>query len=208
MTHRNHFLRMGRYTSFAASCIENLCILAGAIAIARPFRQNDQIAPPTLMIFHKAMSTVLCLDLATSAATEAFGQRLALLLRPGDVVALEGPLGVGKSTLARAVIQTLMGAEITVPSPTFTLVQTYDTPQGPLWHVDAYRLSHPEEALELGLEDAFFQGITLIEWPEKLGEFLPTEALGLRLEDAGAGRRLYVHLPSAWQSRREILLSC
>lgn len=98
---------------------------------------------------------------------------LAEALRQGDAVALWGDLGVGKTTFARVLIQALVGEEVDVPSPTFTLVQTYDSPHGEVWHCDLYRLKDPEEAFELGLEDAFHQAICLIEWPERLGSLLP-----------------------------------
>lgn len=114
-----------------------------------------------------------------------FGRRLALSLAPGDVLALHGPLGAGKSTLARAILQGL-GAEEDIPSPTFTLVQTYDF-GFPVWHVDLYRLDSPDDALELGLEDAFDTALCLIEWPERLGAYLPTCALHLRLSPAAGG---------------------
>src|SRR5689334_12245837 len=93
--------------------------------------------------------------LPDAAATEAFGARLAASLRVGDVVCLSGDLGAGKTTLARGAITAWTGVNEDAPSPTYTLVQTYDGPRGALWHVDLYRLNRPEEAWELGLEDAF-----------------------------------------------------
>ncbi|TVQ34239.1 MAG: tRNA (adenosine(37)-N6)-threonylcarbamoyltransferase complex ATPase subunit type 1 TsaE [Geminicoccaceae bacterium] len=135
------------------------------------------------------------------AATAAFGQRLASLLRPGDVVTLEGDLGAGKSTLARACIQALAGAPIEVPSPTFTLVQVYDLPAFALWHVDLYRLGEPAEVDELGLDEAAF-GVLLIEWPDRLPRGSFPERLHLRLEAVDADRRgLSVEAGPAWQAR-------
>ncbi|MCE3230525.1 MAG: tRNA ((37)-N6)-threonylcarbamoyltransferase complex ATPase subunit type 1 TsaE [Alphaproteobacteria bacterium] len=98
---------------------------------------------------------------------------LAKTLQVGDVVALWGDLGVGKTTFTRALVQALVGETIDVPSPTFTLVQVYDCPQGELWHCDLYRLKNSEEAFEIGLEDAFYHAICLIEWPERLEGLLP-----------------------------------
>lgn len=109
-------------------------------------------------------------------------QPLAKALRKGDVVALWGDLGVGKTTFARVLIQTLVGEEVDVPSPTFTLVQVYDSPQSEVWHCDLYRLKEPEEAFELGLEDAFHDAICLIEWPERLGKLLPRRRIDVLLK--------------------------
>lgn len=125
------------------------------------------------------------LRLADEAATERLAGRAADLARPGDVIALAGELGVGKTRFARAFIGHVAGEE-EVPSPTFTLVQTYDSPVAPIWHFDLYRLAAPEEALELGIEEAFGGGISLIEWPERLGALLPEERLDIVLAFAGA----------------------
>jgi tRNA threonylcarbamoyladenosine biosynthesis protein TsaE len=125
------------------------------------------------------------LPLADEGATAALAARLAPLARPGDVIALAGELGSGKTSFARAFIRALGDAAEEVPSPTFSLVQTYETQAGPIWHFDLYRLARPEEALELGLEDALAEAIVLIEWPERLGAMLPEDRLELRLE-AGA----------------------
>jgi len=123
------------------------------------------------------------LDLALPdlAATAALAARLAAVARPGDVVALHGTLGMGKTTFARAFIRRLADAEEEVPSPTFTLVQSYDTPAGVIWHFDLYRLDRPEDVWELGFEDALYDGITLVEWPERLGDALPARRLDLHL---------------------------
>jgi tRNA threonylcarbamoyladenosine biosynthesis protein TsaE len=130
---------------------------------------------------------VLTLDLAGEADTAALGQRLATAARPGDVIALFGDLGAGKTTLARALISRLVGPETEVPSPTFTLVQTYAGPDFPIWHFDLYRLEHSGEARELGLEEAV-DGLALIEWPERLGRDLPIARLEVRLSFGGDGR--------------------
>lgn len=127
------------------------------------------------------------------SALVALGGALAPLLRRGDVIALDGGLGAGKTTLARAILQGL-GAEEDIPSPTFTLVQYYDSPplRLPAWHVDLYRLSGVDAVLELGIEEAYERNVCLIEWPDRLGSLLPASALRLRLTptDGGRARRL------------------
>lgn len=107
--------------------------------------------------------------------------QLAKQLEPGICVCLWGDLGAGKSTFSRMIIQSLDPEITDVPSPTFTLVQQYDTPAGEIWHCDLYRLKHPDEIQELGLEDAFVSDITLIEWPEKMGYYLPGNRIDIRL---------------------------
>lgn len=98
----------------------------------------------------------------------------AITLRPRDIVLLKGDLGVGKSVFSRGVIRTLTGDEhLDVPSPTFTVVQTYDAPKAEIYHFDLYRLKSPEELYEIGWEDALSGGILLIEWPDKLGYLKP-----------------------------------
>ena len=127
------------------------------------------------------MSTTLTLSLADEAATRALGASLARLARPGDVIALFGTLGTGKSTLARAFIRTLTTPDEEVPSPTFTLVQAYEAEPADLWHFDLYRLERAEDAFELSIEDAFLDGISLIEWPERLGHLMPRVRLDITL---------------------------
>jgi tRNA threonylcarbamoyladenosine biosynthesis protein TsaE len=124
------------------------------------------------------------IPLPDEAATDGLGRALAGLARAGDVIALWGDLGAGKTRLARAFIAALTG-EDEVPSPTFTLVQTYEAAIGTLWHFDLYRLTAAEEALELGLEEALSGGVVLIEWPERLGAMLPRQRLDVRLQFAG-----------------------
>lgn len=134
------------------------------------------------------------------AALTAIAARLAAVLRPGDVVALSGDLGAGKTSFARGVLRGLgWGGE--VPSPTFTLVQTYAT-SPPVWHVDLYRLASADETEALGLDDAWDEAVVLIEWPERLGHRLPDTALRLRLDGAGdATRRLTATVPGSWEGR-------
>lgn len=131
------------------------------------------------------------LPLPDLAATERLGRALAALLRPGDVVALYGDLGAGKTALARALIRALPGPEGAaaeeVPSPTFTLVQVYERDPAPVWHVDLYRIENPEEIHELGISEALAEGITLVEWPQRLGDLLPAAALSLTLAYAAGG---------------------
>jgi tRNA threonylcarbamoyladenosine biosynthesis protein TsaE len=131
-----------------------------------------------------ASSPVRSLFLPDEAANEPLGARIAAALAPRALVAVPGEYGAGKTCLARAVIAGLMGAPEEVPSPTFTLVQTYDTPKGPLWHFDLYRLSAPDEVWELGFEEALAEGMSLIEWPERLGRLLPAPRLDLTLRFA------------------------
>jgi tRNA threonylcarbamoyladenosine biosynthesis protein TsaE len=135
------------------------------------------------------------------AATQALGRRVGARLTSGDVVCLAGNLGAGKTTLARGVIDAWTGRAQEVPSPTYTLVQTYEGRGGELWHVDLYRLKRPEEAWELGLEDAFASAATLIEWPERLEGSLPRDRLDIELSPAGEGRRAALTAHGAWRHR-------
>lgn len=141
-------------------------------------------------------------SLADEAATVALAQRIAHLARPGDVIALAGDLGVGKTRFARAFVDALTGEREEVPSPTFTLVQTYDTRGGPVWHVDLYRLEGPAEIAELGLEEAFAEAISLIEWPDRLGASAPPAALRLGLSLTGPrSRRVRLEAGGSWPAR-------
>jgi len=122
------------------------------------------------------------LHLPSPEATAAFAARLSDRLGPGDVLCLSGDLGAGKTHFARALIQHRQRQAEDVPSPTFTLVQTYDLPQGDVWHADLYRLSDPWEVAELGLLDAFDTALCLVEWPDRLGALAPDDALTLTFE--------------------------
>jgi tRNA threonylcarbamoyladenosine biosynthesis protein TsaE len=129
----------------------------------------------------------ITLHLDSLAATERLAARLASVLRPGDALLLEGPLGAGKSALARAVLRRLAGdPALEVPSPSFTLVQSYDLPGGgAAHHYDLYRLSGPADLAELGWDEAR-EGIVLVEWPDRLGALRPDDAIALALAP-GAG---------------------
>jgi tRNA threonylcarbamoyladenosine biosynthesis protein TsaE len=107
---------------------------------------------------------------------------LAKILKPGMTIALWGDLGAGKTTFSRSLLQEILGNTIEIPSPTFTLVQVYDTQKGEIWHCDLYRLKNPSEIFELGLEDAFHTAICVIEWPQNLGDFLPMNRVDISLK--------------------------
>lgn len=127
------------------------------------------------------MPVILSLSLPGEAATAALAEALAPLLKAGDTLLLEGPLGAGKTSFARALIRALAGPETEVPSPSFNLVLTYETSAGTVWHFDLYRVADPRELDELGLDEAMSDGITLIEWPDRLGKAAPVSALTCRL---------------------------
>lgn len=129
-----------------------------------------------------------------AAATTALAEALAPVCGAGDVIALTGEIGAGKSHFARALIRARLPLDqrhLDIPSPTFTLVQTYDADGLEIWHSDLYRLTHPDEVLELGLDEAFADALCLIEWPDRLGGDLPADALHLNLlPDATADGRV------------------
>lgn len=140
--------------------------------------------------------------LPDAAATEAFGGSLAAVVRPGDVVTLSGPLGAGKTSIARGLLAAL-GLEGEAPSPTFAIVQPYAPPETrlPVMHVDLYRIEHVEELDELGLDEARGDSVLLIEWPERAPGQWP-DALALTLDFApDGGRRLTATVPAAWEGR-------
>jgi tRNA threonylcarbamoyl adenosine modification protein YjeE len=129
------------------------------------------------------------IPLGDEAATLALGARLAVGLETGDFLALTGALGAGKTTLARGLIRAWTeDDDVEAPSPTFTLAQIYDGPKGPLWHMDLYRLRSPEEALEIGLEEALGAALCVVEWPERLGSLIPASRTELALRADGARR--------------------
>lgn len=128
-----------------------------------------------------AQGDAVAFTLGSAEEAGRFGARLGQCLRPGMTLLLEGPVGAGKSHVARAAIRARAGAATEVPSPSFTLVQVYDTPSGEIWHADLYRLTDPAEVEELGLAEAMGQAIVLVEWPDRLGSLRPPDAITLRL---------------------------
>ncbi len=130
----------------------------------------------------------LNVNLPNSESTTLLAETLAQHLQMGDTLLLSGPVGAGKSHIARALIRAFFGAAQEVPSPSFTLVQTYSDEAIEIWHADLYRLTHSGEVVELGLEDAMGRALCLIEWPDRLGELTPKTAVHLSLAYAGDGR--------------------
>ena len=124
----------------------------------------------------------LDIPLSSEQDTRRLAQAIGSRLRKGDVLLLEGDIGAGKTSFARALIQSAQDAPEDVPSPTFTLVQVYDTRLGEIWHSDLYRIGSTAEIEELGLADAFSEAICLVEWPDRLGDLAPADALGIRFE--------------------------
>lgn len=146
---------------------------------------------------------MVVINLPDEAATATLAARLAAIARVGDIIALEGDLGAGKTTFARAFICASGVADREVPSPTFTLVQVYDAAEAEIWHFDLYRLAAADEAWELGIEEAFLSGISLIEWPDRLGRLLPQRRLAITLEfsDRPEARRVVIEGDAEWRAR-------
>ena len=143
-------------------------------------------------------------SLGDAEATTRLGAAIAPLLAPGEAVLLYGPLGMGKSTLARGLIRALTRPDEDVPSPTFTLVQFYES-QPPVAHFDLYRLTRAEEAAEIGLDEALDEGCAVIEWPERLGDdptaWLGPDRLAVVLAEDGPGRVATVSGVGTWESK-------
>ncbi|WP_227269151.1 tRNA (adenosine(37)-N6)-threonylcarbamoyltransferase complex ATPase subunit type 1 TsaE [Roseobacter weihaiensis] len=138
--------------------------------------------------------------LGSADETARYAQTLGATLRPADVVLLEGPVGAGKTHFARQLIQSILTDPEDVPSPTFTLVQSYETTRGTLWHADLYRLSSVFEVEELGLSEAFETAICLVEWPDRLGALAPPDALTLSFSPADKEEAR--HLTATWTAQR------
>jgi tRNA threonylcarbamoyladenosine biosynthesis protein TsaE len=139
--------------------------------------------------------------LPDEAATARLGAAIARGLKSGEAVCLSGPLGAGKSTLARALVRALTTPDEDVPSPTFTLVQFYEGDRLKIAHFDLYRLTNPDEAYEIGLDEALDDGAAVIEWPERLDGRLPPDRLDVEIALSGAGRSVRLTPHGAWEGR-------
>ena len=153
---------------------------------------------------------IATLTLTDLAATKRLGLFLAKQLMVGDVLALQGALGVGKSELARAIIQQVCPGETDIPSPTFTLVQAYESDDnGSLLHFDLYRLADPGDVFDLGIEEAFVEAVCLIEWPERLAGYLPDHALTIEIDYdpvTNGDRQVKLSGDATWQKRLKGIL--
>ncbi len=141
------------------------------------------------------MEKVKKIKLSCEEDTVNLGKKLAKIAKERDVFALYGTLGMGKSVLARAFIQALTDAK-DVPSPTFTLMQLYETADFDIYHFDLYRLKNPEEIYEIGVEEAMYTGVSLIEWPDKMSSLLPRDVFKITIEQDGEGRLATIQVSS------------
>ena len=137
----------------------------------------------------------------TEEDTVKFGQKLATFAKKGDVFALYGTLGMGKTVLSRAFIQKLCDTS-EVPSPTFTLLQIYNSPKFPIYNFDIYRLKSPEEIFEIGMEEAIYDGVSLIEWPEKMGGYIPKKSFKINILPYKKGRKIIIDSELLEQKQR------
>ncbi len=155
----------------------------------------------------KSKNIIKQLLLDNLSATRQLAEKLSALLKIGDIIGFEGNLGVGKTEFCRALIHGL-GYKEDVPSPTFSLVQIYEPPMddlktAPVWHLDLYRLDQPQDVLELGIDDGFDTAITLIEWPDRMGRYLPDQHLQilLSMDDHEGGRKMIIRGDDHWKAR-------
>ncbi|MEY2991343.1 MAG: hypothetical protein RI946_737 [Pseudomonadota bacterium] len=154
------------------------------------------------------LDIIATLSFSSPDDTAGFAVRMGSILRPSDMILLHGGIGAGKSFFARALIQSVQDVPEDVPSPTFTLVQTYDTQLGEIWHADLYRLSGSDEVIELGLLDAFETAISLIEWPDRLADLSPQTALHLKFTAQNDDTRTLTIAGNAdlWKTRMTAVL--
>lgn len=147
----------------------------------------------------------LSISVSSEAQTAALAAHLAPLLKPQDVITLNGTLGAGKTAFARALIRSLCGAEIEVPSPTFNLLLIYETRNAPIYHYDFYRIKDPEEVWELDVEEAYDSAITIMEWAERLEDLIPQDALTVKITipntETEDTRHFQLSGSSQWQDR-------
>jgi tRNA threonylcarbamoyl adenosine modification protein YjeE len=146
----------------------------------------------------KKMPWPKSISLPDLSALFVFAEKIASHLKPRDILLLYGDLGAGKTTLARAIIQSLNPALHDIPSPTFTLVQNYDTPCGPVYHYDLYRLKHHDELTELGFDEACATGMVLVEWPEHMGPRLPARVKSIHLSIKPHGEERVAQCEGTW----------
>jgi tRNA threonylcarbamoyl adenosine modification protein YjeE len=137
----------------------------------------------------------------TEEDTVRLGQKLSSIAKKGDVFALYGTLGMGKSVFSRAFVKSLTSAN-EVPSPTFTLVQVYEAKDFDIYHFDLYRLKSPEEIFEIGMEEALYDGVCLIEWPEKMQGYLPKNIFRLEITPYEQGRKIKIETTDAYKKLR------
>lgn len=176
--------------------------MGGAASATGPFQHPESRARNRKMADNSETFRAQ-LPLPDLAATQRLGAAIAAGLKPGDAVALWGDLGAGKTTLARAILQGLGVAE-DVPSPTFTIVQRYDTARLAVSHYDLYRLKDAREMDELGFDDALAEGAALVEWPERAPHYLPVDALHVRLAAGDDGRIAKLTGPARWEGLRHV----
>lgn len=147
------------------------------------------------------MTETFVYNLPDETATMRLGRALAQKAAIGDVFALYGTLGMGKSVLARAFVQQLTAAT-EVPSPTFTLMQSYEAPQFEIYHFDLYRLKNADEIFEIGVEEAMYQGVCLIEWPERMAAYLPRDVYKIELTSSDLGRCCTISVENPTKAER------
>ena len=145
-------------------------------------------------MFYDELDAHTDIDIADEAATVALAVKIVDICGVGDMVALHGTLGVGKTVFARAFIRARAGQAEEVPSPTFTLVQQYECAPVPIYHFDLYRLNNPDETLELGFDDAMADGSVLVEWPERLGSYMPQDRLDIEIKQGARANSRLVRL--------------